>query len=100
MIRSGHRMSREMLSVRINTHLFDRLKLFVAAKRINVQDFIEETLQEKLDAVDPLHKAADEKRSALASSTSSPDDRISRLEAQIEQLSTALLGPAGKRKRA
>lgn len=85
------RMAREMLSVRVATYLYDRLKLYTAASRTNVQDNVEEALQEWLDKKDPLHKAADEAKAKIASSTSSSDDRIARLERQIEQM-TSMLG--------
>jgi len=89
-----------MLSVRLSTILYDRLKVYVAAKRINMQDFIEETLQARLDELDPLHTAHEDAKARIAASSSSPDDRITRLEAQINRLTEMLAGTTKTRRRA
>jgi hypothetical protein len=72
------RPSREMLSTRILTPIFDRLRIYLAGARVPIQDFVEEALLDKLDKVDPLGRERFDReiKEAQKAPTSQLEDRI------------------------
>jgi hypothetical protein len=96
-------MNKTMLSVRVPEHLYTRLKAYCAANRLQVQEWLTETIEEKLDKDDPRGKA----KFAPPPPPDSPETRMARLEAMMGQIAHKLgiadgssdgprSGPAGK----
>jgi hypothetical protein len=110
MIRDSARTSREMLSVRIPTYQYDRIRLYVAGARVNIQDFVVEALTDKLDKVDPVGRQRFERERAAAeaeSPTAQLEERIvgrvlQALEPVLARVNPAPeerpVGAAGKRR--
>ena len=86
------RSAKEMLSVRISATLYDRLRLYVATHKANIQDIVEESVGAWLDAADPFGKESRRLQAASAAPVkgSQPEDRIAALENKVDRLLDAL----------
>jgi hypothetical protein len=75
-----------MLSTRIPSYVYDRLRLHLAASRENIQDFVVEALVDKLDKVDPMGKARFEREQAAAhAAPATPDQLEDRIVGRVLQ---------------
>lgn len=77
-----------LLSTRINSTLFDRLRIAKASTRHSIQELVEEALTKHLDEVDPVGKMKAERLAKIAAGDAQPDqsERISQLEGMVYDL--------------
>src|SRR5262245_5892502 len=96
----------ELLSVRISAALLDRMRNYVKAERLNIKDFVAETLEARLDALDPAGKeqrlALERAAAEAAKVPPASEERLDRLEDALRDmramLQAAVHGSAKPRK--
>lgn len=84
----GTRPSKEMLSTRIPSHLYDRTRAFAISSRFTIEEITTAALDAYLDAQAPETKARYQPapEPAPAPAPAAADDRIDRLEHMLETL--------------